>query len=602
MIRTAVAIAETGEIGQAAGRDFTLDREGGDAVSRFGIAMSLLQIPAAWAAPRVEAWRGPGSAQALFLLAPWLAVGIAAAAAGVIARRLGGRDLEVAAAVLLGSIASPLGSYASVEFSEPVQAAFLTVALAVALAAAEAPVRRRGLEVAAGFAASCAVLVKSSLIIAAPAALLPLLDPSNRPRSRRAFGWATAGALIPLALWAFFEVHRFGGLFGGYPDDRFTHSWVDGIWRLLVSPNRGLLLFWPALLLFAWAGFRQGGRSLGTPAARAWLGAALVLAAQLAVAAGYWGWHGMEGWGPRLIIAAIPVMAPFAAVALGPGRRPLLVGTLAVCFALNLPPLVQHSTPVATYVMNLAWPEVTEAEAARYPFYASSRSASGRPTVVPFEKLALDPAANPWRVYLWFWRASRLEASRLPDRLADPPWRRSLPALVPRAAWPPEAARQIVPPPRLGFLGRCLTGTGGPYATAYLDALLDQVVRANQQGRIDRALDLSNRRLRLAPDGEAAAWRLESLRRAGRAADAEALLRSLPEETRLQPQINVVLALFDRDGGEERRARALLGSVASAFPGAPIQEALASPLPRWPSTLDEMTRAPRRDAMIAGPR
>ncbi len=29
MIRTAVALAETGEIGQATGRDFTLDRPGG---------------------------------------------------------------------------------------------------------------------------------------------------------------------------------------------------------------------------------------------------------------------------------------------------------------------------------------------------------------------------------------------------------------------------------------------------------------------------------------------------------------------------------------------------------------------------------------------
>ena len=38
---------------------------------------------------------------------------------------------------------------------------------------------------------------------------------------------------------------------------------------------------------------------------------------------------------------------------------------------------------------------------------------------------------------------------------------------------------------------------------------------------IERALALSERRLQLQADGEAAAWRLESLRRAGRAVDAE---------------------------------------------------------------------------------
>ena len=51
MIRTAVAIATTGEIGQARGRDFTITRPDGDAVSRFGMATSLLQVPAAWLAP-----------------------------------------------------------------------------------------------------------------------------------------------------------------------------------------------------------------------------------------------------------------------------------------------------------------------------------------------------------------------------------------------------------------------------------------------------------------------------------------------------------------------------------------------------------------------
>ena len=599
MIRTAVAIAETGSIGQSRGRDFTLDRDDGDAVSRFGMAMSLLQVPAAWLAPTVEA-AGPGRSQALFLIVPWLAIGVAAAAAGGLARRLGGADVQVVGAVLLASVASPLGSYAALEFSEPVQAAALTIALAAAFTSAQAPARRPRLEFVAGLASGLAVLSKSSLVLAAPLMLLPLLDLQNLLRTRRAMVSAAAGAAGPLLLWTAFEFARFGTLFGGYPDDRFTHPWFDGLWRLLVGPNRGLVLFWPALALFAWSAVRWRGQWTTSAAARAWLGAALALAAQLAVAAGYWGWHGMEGWGPRLVLAAIPALAPFAAVAVS--SRAVVIGMTALCAVINVPPLLQHPTPVATYLMNLRWPEVPESEAWRYPFYATSRSETGQPTVIPFEVLEEEPAANPWQTYLWFWRASRADGAALTSRLQSPPWVDARPTIVPPMAWSAEVARQVAPEPQLGFLGRSLTGTGGPYATVYLDALLDQVVRANQQGSIPLALDLSARRLDLRPDGEAAAWRLETLRRAGRDIEAEQVLRSLPESTRLDPRINVVLALFDRDAGEERRARALLGSVASSFPGAPAQGALSAPLSAWPATLDRMTTVPRRDASIGAPR
>ena len=600
MIRTAVAITETGEIGQSQGRDFTLDRPGGDAVSRFGMGMSLLQVPAAAVAPAVEKSLGIGSSEALFLIVPWLAVGAAAAAAGSIVRGLHGNDAQVACAVLLASVASPLGSYAQLEFSEPVQAAALGTALAAAFGAARTPARRHPLEFMAGAAAGFAVLTKSSLILAAPFTLLPLADSTDRTRSRQALTLAALGAAGPLVTWASFEFLRFGRVFGGYPDDPFTHPWLDGIWRLTVGPNRGLLLFWPGLALFALAAVRWRGVWLSSAAARTWSGATLVLTAQIAVAAGYWGWHGMEGWGPRLIIAAIPLLAPFAATAHVP--RPAMLFVVLVSVVINAPPLLQHPTPVATYVTNLAWPEIPQSDRNRFPFYAMSETSTGRPTVVPFEPLELEPAANPWRVYSWFWRSSMLDDDRLAKRLTDPPWKLRQPHLVPAIEWPPEVARRIAPRPRLGFLGRSLTGTGGPYAHVYAEALLDQVIRANQQGRIPRALELSDRRLALGVDGEAAAWRLESLRRAGRAAEAEAFLRSLPESSRVHPLINVALALFDRDFGEEQRARALLGSVAEHFPGTPLREMLTAPLASWPATLHAMTRAPRRDASIVRPR
>ena len=299
MIRTAVAITESGTVGQARDTDFTLPRAGGDAVSRFGMGTSLLQLPAAWLAPAIEARLGPSASQFLFLLVPFTAVLVAAGAAGRIVIELDGSRLAAAWAVLLASLGSPLASYAAMEFSEPVQAACLAGALALALAAvhaASAPARWR-LSAAAGAAAAFAVLTKTSLLIVAPWALLPLLAAGPAAQRRRSLTAAAAGAAPLLALWAAFEWIRFGRLFGGYPDDRFTNSVLDGAWRLLVGPNRGLLVFFPAAALAAaWAvGAIRRREAVPALAAAATLGTGAVL---LGVAAGYWGWHGMEGGGP----------------------------------------------------------------------------------------------------------------------------------------------------------------------------------------------------------------------------------------------------------------------------------------------------------------
>ena len=103
MIWTAVAIAETGEIGQARGRDLTVPRPEGDSVSRFGVAMSVAQVPAAMAAPIIEARFGPAASQPLFLIAPFLFVLGAAALAGKTVRELGGSHRAEGAAILFAT-------------------------------------------------------------------------------------------------------------------------------------------------------------------------------------------------------------------------------------------------------------------------------------------------------------------------------------------------------------------------------------------------------------------------------------------------------------------------------------------------------------------
>ena len=230
-----------GELGQARGRDFTWPRAEGDAVSRYGMGMSLAQLPAAWMAPRIEARLGPGASQPLFLIVPLLCVCAAAAAAGWIALGLGLSAGGVAAAVLLTALGSPLGSYASLDLSEPVQAAALALSLACSLTSSHAfvtPRSSRRYAFLAGAAAGIAVLTKSSLAVAIPFALLPLLS-GARTGARSRIVSALAGLALPFGGWIYFEIARFGRLFASYKGEGFTHPWLDGFWRLLAGPNGG---------------------------------------------------------------------------------------------------------------------------------------------------------------------------------------------------------------------------------------------------------------------------------------------------------------------------------------------------------------------------
>jgi hypothetical protein len=604
MIRTAVAITETGEIGQARDTDFSIPRAGGDSVSRFGMGFSLLQLPAAWLAPKIEAFRGPASSQFLFLLVPIVGVLLTAWAAARCVLLLGAPPTAAAPAVLLASLASPLGAYAAMEFSEPVQAAALGLAFTAALASADrrGPVATR-LAVGAGAAAGFAVLSKSSLVVAAPWTLLPLLAGGGFRRARPKIIAAALGAAPVLAVWLAFELTRFGRLFGGYPDDRFTNGFFDGLWRLIAGPNRGLVLFYPAAGLaavWAWRAVRDGEKSRRLAAASAWL----PTAAMFAVAAPYWGWHGMEGWGPRLIVPSIALLAPLAAARLS--RWPQRAGWafVGVSLLLNIAPLIQHPTPVATYLMNCRWPTVPpDKQANDFPFFAKSVAADGTPTVVPFEVLEREPRASQFLVYPWFRLSTLATGTELVARLSAPPWYTVRPDIVPepallRSTLAPELARRA----RLGFLGRSLWAAGsGDEVAVYDDGLRDQVIRAHQLRDPERGVALARKLVRLVPTGESDALMLESFRIAGWRPQAQDYLRSLPRSRRENPKINVVLALFERDAGNDGGAQALLSSVAEAFRGAPAELALRQPLSEWPADLHAMTTVPRRDAQVAAP-
>ncbi|MBK6404995.1 MAG: hypothetical protein IPF66_08115 [Holophagales bacterium] len=592
MIGTAVAIAETGGIGLAKGAPRAVDR-GDHAVSRYGFGTTLAQLPAAFLAPLVERRFGAGSSQPLFLLAPFAAVLLAAAASGYAARLAGASASGTSLAVLLAGLGSPLAAYATSDYSEPLQAAALGGALALAFGAARetAPGASARLAAAAGFSAGFAVLLKSSLAAVAPILLLPLAAASFL-RGRRLLA-AALGSSVPLAAWLVLEIVRFGAPFSGYGGEGFTHPLLDGLWRLLVGPNRGLLLFFPAAALAGVALLRELRSGVDAPrrlAAAASLAAAAVL---LVTAASWWAWHGAGGWGPRLLVPAVPLLAPWAAlVAAGLADRPRrLVAGLSI--ALNLPPLLLHTSFVDTYVANARRPALTPRLEKQIPAIAIEPNDEGRPSVPPDQVLATVPAAAPHVVHPWYFAATLAGTpDKVAARLSRPPWYDRRPDLGPRLVpFPAELAAILAPLPRWGFFGRSLLhGASDPASgSVYLQSLAGQVLRAHETGRLDEGLVLADRLLALRPGEEGDALYVESLRLLGRFDTAAAFLGSLPRDREATPSILAVRALLARDRKDPERASRFAGAAAPWFPGTPLATAPSKPSV-WPGTFAAFIR------------
>ncbi len=155
-----------------------------------------------------------------------------------------------------------------------------------------------------------------------PLALLPLLAGAWPPARDRIRAWvaAVAGVAVPIAAMLAFEVVRFGRPFSSYArGQRFSHPPLDGAWRLLVGPNKGLFLYFPLGLLAAvgLAALVRGSETRGAAVSTLALAAGL-----LALYSGWWAWDGSGGWGPRFLVPLVPLLAAAAgAAARTPARR-----------------------------------------------------------------------------------------------------------------------------------------------------------------------------------------------------------------------------------------------------------------------------------------
>lgn len=116
---------------------------------------------------------------------------------------------------------------------------------------------------------------------------------------------AVGGAVGLLATMLQNKALRGGFFTTGYGGQEFTTPLTTGLYGLLISPERGLLIFFPAVLapIFGWEQLRGRMRSLGL------LAAALILFS-LVFHGLFWTWHG--GWtsGPRFLLPALAFAVP----------------------------------------------------------------------------------------------------------------------------------------------------------------------------------------------------------------------------------------------------------------------------------------------------
>jgi hypothetical protein len=583
MFRTAFAMLQYGEIGIAHRDQAAVHRETDD-TSRYGMGFSLVLILPLLLSRAAEDAFGPGASQSLLTATQCVLVCSAGYFAALLARRLGADRGGERVAFFGAVFATPLWAYASGDFSEALQAAALAAAAALALVPPDAPARKRNRNAAAaGFAAGLALLTKTFLLPAALVLLAPLLFAG--PQRRQTVARAAAGFAGPAALWALFEWVRFDRFFGGYPGEGFTHPVFDGLWRLTVGINKGLFVYGPLTLAGLVAVLFSLRRGLRDRAA--WRTAPLLAAfgAILFPVAAWWAWDGTTGWGPRLLVPAIPLLAAAAAAQRHLFPKGLLPALIIFGVAFNLFGVLQTAQTEAAYFTDV--PAVV-APIGTVPVSPSAPVEDRHMKIPSYLFAAVDPALAPIRIHAFF-LYSRLAGGDVRKRFSHPPWGIAHSELVPR--WSPQSWQEPVYASmfegfRWPFCGDAILGhrPRRDLPEAYIDAVQDQAFRAFDQARSDRFLPLSAELYRRRPDPIAAALLADALRLTDRRGDAHRFLSGLPDALFRTPQVGLATALLARDDGRMDVAlRALEELIIPAYPDAAALR--TAPTDAWPATV-----------------
>jgi hypothetical protein len=592
MTRTAYSIVALGELGIARGHPVNILRPAGDAVTRYGMAPTLVRVLPMSLAPSWERAFGIGSSQTLFVLSNILLILAAAWAAGSLARTWGAGEKGAARAVLATSLASPLWAYASSDFSEPLQAALLGGVFAAAArsrAAGVAPRRACLFAAAAGGLAGGALLAKSIFIVLFPLVVVLVVSGVSR-EGRLARGLAAAAGFAPLlGVWVAFEIARFGRPFASYEGEHFNHPVLDGLWRLTVGPNKGLLLYFPLALLFV-----PGVRRLLSRDRTEALGLLGFTGFLLVATAAWWSWDGTAGWGPRLLVPLVPLISAAAAVAAADLPALMFRVLFGLGMLVNALGALQPDALTTWYYFILPNRPLSAEELPRWPSFATLRNPrTGAPELLALHEVALRPAFSPIRLDAWLLR-KRLAGGDVLAALRTPPWRTDVPGQEAAApldrVMPTSALVFHATPFRWPHLGMSMTRKSEQLDTvlAYVDSVYDQALRGQDLKDGERAVQFAERAYELLPGPQSAQTLAEAFRIANRRRQFSDFVTPLPREWKKAPEFGIVLALFARDVGDEEKARSNLSGVVRVAPRPEYKRLEALPVREWPATFREL--------------
>ncbi len=403
MLDTAVSLHEFGELAigyyEDPDRGF-VPRPGG--FGKYGLGFSFVQQVPLIISDSVEAAVGPGSSNLLLALMSMLLTAMTALAIALSVEAMGCTFRAGALAAIgfaFGTFAWP---YISYDFSEPLQSLCLVCGFwLVARSAKNRRFPRTGLALAAS-ALGFAVLTKAGLLVLIPGFVLYLwlsLE-SPLPAKFRRFAWFG----VPLALWgiliAALNIHRFGSFleFGyGSESMQFTTPLLEGLHGLLLSPNKGLVIYAPLSLLAC------GAFWVRTSHRREVVLLLSTVAVQVLVTAKWWSWEGGASWGPRLLLPVVPLVVICAALKLDSSRwwSVLFTACVAAGVIINL---------LAVLLYFFLWTDVLGAEERRVPLDVSGRPAreyieqDGRKWFPPAVATNYVPALSPIVGHAWLLR------------------------------------------------------------------------------------------------------------------------------------------------------------------------------------------------------
>lgn len=176
-----------------------------------------------------------------------------------------------------------------------------------------------------GFTLMCAVAVRpTNLIIAAVLTVYVLME-----HRRQFLAYTIYATPIALMMLAYSTIYLNSILLLGQlqpPTERWDTPLLDGLLGLLISPNRGLLVYSPIFIL-SFIGMLGIWRVKNEKLVKY---SSMIVFSMIVVWGKWWAWHGSVSYGPRMLIETIPFLCLLLA---GPMEKMLKRQTLKIILA-----------------------------------------------------------------------------------------------------------------------------------------------------------------------------------------------------------------------------------------------------------------------------